>query len=190
MQRIDLYGPVHKGLRASLCDTAMLLGRTNFESEKEGCAAARAVERIIGFLDEHAEHEDRVLLPEILRHSPEFHAELRSDHARLDGLQEEAAAIAARLDSASAAERVSLGARLHERVWQLVAEHARHMQFEETRANRVLHAHFADGELLALHGRIVGAIPPARMAEWMEIMLPALSSSERTKIEAAAGGVR
>jgi hypothetical protein len=190
MQRIDLYGPVHKGLRAALCETATLLGRTDFESREESRAAQAAVGRILAFLDEHAEHEDRVILPEIGRRRPELQAELRSDHARIEGLQSEAAALAARLGAESAAERVSLGARLHERVWILVAEHARHMQAEESRANRVLHANLDDAELLILQERIVADIPPERMAEWMEIMLPALAPSERKALEHAAGGGR
>jgi hypothetical protein len=190
MQRIDLYAPVHKGLRATLCDTATLLGRTDFQARDESRAAAAAVARILRFLDEHAAHEDALVLPEILRHNAELHSELRSDHARIEGLQGEVAALAARLEAASAIERVSLGARLHERMWGLVAEHARHMQVEETRANRVLHANATDEELLAIQGRIVGAIPPARMAEWMALILPAISAPERAALEGAAGGVR
>lgn len=188
MQRVDLYGPVHKGLRAALCDTATLLGRTDFEDRESCREVASSVARILRFLDEHAEHEDAVILPEIQRYSPELQAELRSDHARIEGLQAEAAALAARLASAATPERISLGARIHERLWLLVAEHARHMQSEETRANRILHANTTDEELLALQGRIVGSIAPARMAEWMEMILPALAPAERAALEQAAGG--
>src|SRR5262245_34936682 len=125
MQRVDLYGPVHKGLRAALAETATLLARTDFRDAAASRAAAARVAATLGFLDEHAAHEDAKVLPEILRCSPELAAELRSDHARIDGLQEDAGLLAARLETASSAERVSLGARLHERIWLLVAEHAR-----------------------------------------------------------------
>ena len=189
-QRIDLYGPVHKGLRAALCETATRLGRTDFEARDESRAAAHAVARVLRFLDEHAEHEDAVILPELLRRSPDLHAELRADHARLDGLQRELDALAVRLESATTAERVSLGARIHERVWLLLGEHARHMQVEETRANRILHANASDDELRILQERIVGSIPSARMTEWMEIMLPALAASERAALEQSVGGAK
>jgi hypothetical protein len=190
MQRVDLFGSIHKGLRAALCETATLLARTGFEDAAASATAAASVNALLGFLEEHAGHEDAVVLPVLALHSPELAAELRSDHARVEGLQEEAGAIAARLELASPAERVSLGARLHERVWLLLAEHAKHMQVEESRANRVLHANLTDGELLALHGRIVGSIAPARMGEWFEILLPALAPVERSALEAVAGGAR
>ncbi len=190
MQRIDLFGPIHKGLRAALCETATLLARTDFQDPAATRAATTSVAGLLGFLDEHARHEDGNVLPVLHQHSPELAAELRSDHARIEGLQEEVAAIAARLEIATPAERLSLGARLHERVWLLLAEHARHMQVEESRANRVLYANLSDEELAAIHGRIVGSIPPARIAEWMAILLPALSPAERAALEAAAGAKR
>ena len=190
MQRIDLFGPIHKALRAALCETATLLARTDFQDPAASRAAAASVAKVLGFLDEHAGHEDEKVLPVLLAHSPELAAELRSDHARIEGLQEDVGAIAARLEISSPVERVSLGTRLHERIWLLLAEHARHMQVEESRATRVLHANLTDEQLLALHGRIVGSIPPARMAQWFGIMLPALAPAERARLEAAAGVAR
>ena len=190
MQRIDLFGPIHKGLRAALCETATLLARTDFQDPDASRGAAASVAEVLGFLEEHAHHEDGNVLPVLHQHSPELAAELRSDHARIDGLQEEVAAIVARLEIATPAERASLGARLHERVWLLLAEHARHMQIEESRASRVLYANLSDEELAALHGRIVGSIPPARIAEWMKILLPALAPAERAALEAGAGAAR
>jgi len=190
MQRIDLFAQVHKGLRAALCETATLLARTDFQDPAASRVAAASVADVLGFLDEHAGHEDEKVLPVLQAHSPELAAEIRSDHARIEGLQEEVGALAARLEISSPVERVLLGTRLHERTWLLLAEHARHMQIEESRATRVLHANLTDEELLALHGRILADIPPARMAEWFEILLPALAPAERAKLEAAAGVAR
>jgi hypothetical protein len=105
--RHDVFGTVHKGLRASLFATAALAGRTDFASAEEAEAARAAAARLVGFLDEHAAHEDAVLLPALEAFAPELHAELRTEHARTEGLQRDVEAIAARLGAASAAERVS-----------------------------------------------------------------------------------
>jgi hypothetical protein len=185
--RLDMYGTVHKGLRASLFATAALAGRTDFASAEESAAAAAATERLLRFLDEHARHEDGVVMPVLAELAPELHADLRAEHARTDGLQREVEATAARLAGAAPAERVSLGRRLHERLLRLAAEHVHHMQREEQEANRALWAHLDDAALEALHGRIVGAIPPPRLAEWLALMLPALSLPERA---ALLGGLR
>jgi hypothetical protein len=185
--RPDLYGTVHKGLRASLFATAALAGRTDFTRPAEAGEVAAAVIRLLGFLDEHAAHEDAVVMPVLATIAPELHADLRSEHARTDGLHRELAALAPRLGGASALERASLGRRLHDRLLRLAAEHVHHMQREEGDANRALWAHLDDAALAGLHGRVVGAIPPPRLAEWLALMLPAMSLPERA---ALLGGLR
>ncbi|BDG05298.1 hemerythrin domain-containing protein [Anaeromyxobacter oryzae] len=179
MSRVDLYGTVHKGIRGLLAGTAALAGRTDFARAEEAARAAAEVRRLLGFLDEHAHHEDTWVMPEVARIAPELHADLAADHVRTDGLHRELAGLAARVEGATEAERVSLGARIHERLWRLAAEHLRHMAREEADAQRVLWAHRTDEELGQLHGRLLASIPPARMAEWSAIILPALATRER-----------
>jgi hypothetical protein len=180
--RFDLFTGVHKGLRAALFETAALLARTDFAASDEAAQAARAVARTLGFLEEHAAHEDALVLPAVEALSPEVFVALREDHARADGLQRDLAALAARLPGAEAAERVAIGRRVHDRFGLLVAEHLRHMQREEQDVQRILWAHHADGDLRALHGRILARIAPPRAAEWIGLILPALSNPERAEL--------
>lgn len=188
MARLDLYGTVHKGLRAALFSTAAKAAGSDFTSAAEARAAAGAVRDLLGFLDEHAALEDGVIMPELERIGPEVHAALQADHSRLDGLQRDLATVAERIESADdAAMREALGRRLHDRLGRLAAEHLLHMQREEQDASRLLWAHRSDEELRALHVRITGRIPPPRMARWLAIMLPAVSAPERA---AMLGGLR
>lgn len=184
MARVDLFGPVHKGLRATLAGTAALAARTDFTRPEEAAELEAAARRLLGFLEEHAAQEDAVLMPELQRVAAELHADLQAEHARADGLQRELAQHLDRLAGASEAERVSLGRRIHERLWRLAAEHLRHMEREEAEANRVLWAHFEDEALRGFHARILGAIPPTRFAEWGGIILPSLSLPERAAMVA------
>jgi hypothetical protein len=62
------------------------------------------------------------------------------------------------------------------------------MKREEVEVNRLLWAHCTDAELLELHGRIVAAIPPARMEEWFALLLPAVNALERRALEKLAAG--
>jgi hypothetical protein len=187
MTRPDLYSTVHKGIRAGLFRALELAAATDFGDEAAAARAGAAVTRILGFLAEHAEHEDRCLLPSITAHCPDLAADLSSDHARTHGLELELGQLVRRIPEANASERVSLGRRVQDRLANLTSEHLRHMGVEESQANRVLWANLGDGELMAIHGRIVGAIPPARMAQWMELILPAASFPERL---AMVGGLR
>ena len=178
--RIDLYGAVHKGIRSALFQTIGEVGRTDFANDDAAAAVLTAIERTVQFLDDHAEHEDRVVMPEIQRLSPEVYTALEDEHTRTHGLQRELERLVARTREARGEERLSLGRKLHGRLCLLVAEHLRHMDREETEANRVLWAHFTDEQLLGLHGRIVSAIPPPKMAEALSYMLPAMHVTERT----------
>jgi hypothetical protein len=179
MERVDLFATVHKGLRAALFSTASHAGRTDFGQAADALALLAEARRLLGFLDEHARHEDEVLMPVLVRLAPELHADLQAEHARVDGLHREVETLAARLESASGVERAAVGRRLHERLLRLAAEHVHHMAREEVEANRVLWAHLDDAALGALHERILGSIPPARTAEWLALMLPAMSPPER-----------
>jgi hypothetical protein len=183
--RFDLFTAVHKGLRAAMFHAGALLGRTDFGAREEALQAARAVDRVVSLLDEHAAHEDAVILPAVEALYPELFVALREDHARIDGLQRELTALTARVAHAEEVERASLGVRIHDRFGNLLAEQLRHLQREEQDAQRLLRAHRSDEELRAMHGEILARIPPPRSAEWLGVILPALSIPERTAVVGA-----
>lgn len=188
MSRIELYANVHKGIRATLTQVASLVARTDFQRPADAAEATHAARRLVSHLESHARHEDEQVMPVLARVAPEVHADLQAEHARTDGLQHEVVSIADRIDGAADAERAALGRRLHDRLWRLTADHLRHMEREETEAMRALWAHCSDEELAGIHGRILASIPPAAMAEWAAILLPAVSLPERVAVLAPLTG--
>lgn len=184
MERFDLYGGIHKGIRRTLYETAAALAATDFE-DPAGCARARAaLRRMLGYLDEHARHEDEVILPVLATLAPELFHDLRAEHARVDGLQRELEGLADRLEGASAPERLSLGRRIEDRIGKLVAAQLMHLAREEGDANRILWAHRDDAQLLELQDRIVGGIAPERLSEWYGLAVPAMNPRERRALVA------
>jgi hypothetical protein len=182
MTRIDLYGKAHKGIRAALFEAAAHVARADFGLGDEAADAAEAVRSLVAVLEEHARHEDDVIMPELRGLAPEVHAELAEHHARTDGLQRQLLDQAGRLAAACTAERISLGRRLLDQVNALVAEHLHHMAAEEGAASRVLWAHRTDAELRTLLARIAASVGPARTAAWLARVLPAVNRSERVEI--------
>ncbi len=178
MQRFDLYRPIHKAIRTLLFETTELCARTDFGDGTESARAAAALRRLTAFLHEHAAHEDDVIVPEVERLAPDLAADLRNDHARVGGLEAELLALAERLTGAQGSERLSLGRRLQDRLGHLVAEHLLHLEREECQVNRLLWAHLDDGRLHGLEGRILASIEPARLAEWLVVLLPAVARPE------------
>jgi hypothetical protein len=176
---MDLYTTIHKGLRRAMFSAAQEVARTDFTEAALTDRTVETVRYLFGLLDEHASHEDRVLMPEIAKIGPAVFADLQADHNRVGGMQREIEQHLGRLAAATGDERLSLGQRLHEKMGRLVSEHLMHMDREETTAMRLLWAHRTDEELKALHGRILGAIPVDRMCEWAGILLPAVTPQER-----------
>jgi hypothetical protein len=180
--RLDTLTPIHKGIRRSLFETAMLLARTDFSSPDEVGAAEEGLARCLAFLREHAEHEDRHVLPELARLSPELADELRADHPRLERLAIEIENLWPRIERLAGPARAAMGAELVRRFNMFVGEELQHMDREEREENAVLWAHLRDEDLAQISRRIVAGIDPARMREWGALLEPALSRPERTRM--------
>lgn len=185
MNRFDLYTTIHKGVRRALFETALTVAATDFSDATQSAITCSGVRRLIDFLDEHAAHEDDAILPELVRCAPELHADMRSEHTKLDGLQREIAALVERIPDAAQGERIALGQRLELRLGRLVAAHLNHLCVEETEVNRMLWAHYSDAQLLEIQNRIVASISPERLAEWYSLTLPALNLRERRELLSA-----
>ena len=177
--RIDLFTPIHKGLRRNLFETAIALGRTDFTSPPETAAAEKLVADCLGFLREHAEHEDRHVLLEIARLAPELAAEIAQEHPELERAAIAVDSLWPRFAPLGPEERQAMGAELQRRFQAMVAAQLRHMDREEREVNAVFWARLEDRDLGALSRRIVVSMPPARLRTWQqEVLLPAWSAPE------------
>jgi hypothetical protein len=182
MDRLDLFTPLHKGLRASLFDAVRAVARADFRDDGETGTAVAAVRDTLAFLDEHAAHADAVLWPEVAAAGPELGASLVSDRARIAGVERKCAELAARVAEASGVARLALARRLHASLAVLAAEHLVHMDRIETQANRLLWAHRTDEELRGLERRIVARIAPERLQAWLALVVPSCCAPERDAI--------
>ena len=78
--RLDLYSGIHKGIRANMYETGLLLSRTNFADEGERGLALAAVRTSLGFLDEHLVHEDTHVAPVLAEIAPDLAPTLAGQH--------------------------------------------------------------------------------------------------------------
>ncbi|HEV8112945.1 MAG TPA: hypothetical protein VGR31_09230 [Planctomycetota bacterium] len=184
MQRFDLYTHVHKAVRVLLFDAVEIVGRTDFRRAGEIPALAACVRRMIRLTRGHAEHEDREIHPLVHRLAPEVAADLEQGHDRFEGVEREIEKLLVRIENplTSSDERVSLGRKVHDMIGPLAADHLTHMALEEARVNRLLWAHCGDGEIREIQGRIIAAIPPHEVGEWIELMIGAGCLSERAAL--------
>ncbi|MCC7014793.1 MAG: hemerythrin domain-containing protein [Planctomycetes bacterium] len=182
MERIDLYALVHKGLRAELFETATEVARTEFAGAAGAEPTLRRVRCLLGFLDEHARHEDSHIMPLVAAQAPRLAAEIAAEHLRVEAAHQGLGALLERLERAPLELRAGLARQLHEELTLLVALHVAHMQREESEVNRALWAGHDDALLGAAHAAILADIAPQRLAQWLELMLPAMHAGERAEL--------
>jgi Hemerythrin HHE cation binding domain len=159
--RVDLFTPIHEGLRALLSALGAAAARLDLERTEEVDALVARVERGLGCLDQHLAHEERHIMPVLRVVAPAVEAELAGEHHRLDALGSEVADAAYLLASATQDERPPLAARLCRLLDALTCGHLAHMDREEREANQALWESLDDPELLLIRQQVSGAEPIA-----------------------------
>lgn len=154
MERNDLFPTAHLGIRRILFETALAVTGSDLADPAEGERTAARLRRLFGSLREHDDAEDEVVLPTLSAVAPALAADLRIDHARLEGLQRELESLLSRLDAAAGPQRASLGRRIEDRLGRLVAAHLLHLSLEESEVERVLHAHCDDAARDRMRARL------------------------------------
>ncbi|MDQ3276683.1 MAG: hypothetical protein M3Q06_00040, partial [Bacteroidota bacterium] len=80
MNRYTVFYRVHKGLRALLFDTSLLLQRTDFTIEEEAGKAINRLRLVIAFLEQYRYWEDKYILPAMHAFEPGIAVEFEQEH--------------------------------------------------------------------------------------------------------------
>jgi hypothetical protein len=179
MNRVDLFTTIHKGLRALLFEAALEAARVDLSATCEVDALAGRIERMLGFLDEHARLEDAEIVPALRLVDPVLAATLAAEHCTHPSVHAAVERATRALTLAPEGERGIAGKHLMRVVNQLVSMQLLHMNHEETVVNAVLWGAFGDAELLAMRGRSLERLSEHRHAEWCAVLVPVVDPTER-----------
>jgi len=179
MTRVDLFTTIHKGIRSLLFEAALETARADLSSTCEVDKLVARIERMLGFLEEHARLEDAEIVPALRLVDSVLAATLAAEHQTHPSVHAAVERAARALAMAPEGDRIVSGKHLMRVVNQLVSMQLMHMNHEETIVNAVLWGAYGDGELLAMRGRIVERIPDDRHAEWQAVLIPAVDPTER-----------
>lgn len=171
--RVDLFSTIHKAIRVALFDLAADLGRLELSSTAAVDAVVCKVERMLGFLDEHAALEDEGVFAALRALDPQLGDELAKDHRSLEIVQYEVEWISQQLAMADLMSRESVAPRLVIAVNHLIALQLLHMNREESEGNRVLWSGLDDAALVAISKQTTARIAPVRLAEWHRLVVAA-----------------
>lgn len=180
--RFDMYTDIHKALRAWMGDVQARLGAIDVEDEADCASVLQAFSELLDMMHSHLQHENNFVHAAIEARQPGASAALAGDHVShietIAQLQRQGLA----LQSCPAHERAVAALCLYREFVLFAAENMAHMQVEETESNGLLQALYTDEELLALHERLVGSIPPAEMMAVTRWMLPAITPQSRAQM--------
>jgi hypothetical protein len=165
-------------VRAHLFPTAQLVARTSLADPDEATAVSAAWRTLARMLNGHAQRQDAHVVPHLASLAPALAAEIETRHDRCAGLERGISEIVVRLERAPAAERESLGRRMHRSMGALVIEHLGRMRMEEEHACRILCAHIDAGELARIERRMFAAIRDEEAAEWLGLVLTSADTDE------------
>jgi len=177
--RLNLYGGIHKALRAYMSDILNRTARIDGNDGADLCAGMQQVRELLAFMRKHLQHESQFVHPAMNARRPGSAQVTEGDHDHHDWAIDKLNALCDHIEQGSGVKRQLLLDHLNLQLSVFVGENLVHMNMEETENNAVLWACYTDAELIALHDALVASIPPEEMQIVMRWMLPAVSPAER-----------
>jgi hypothetical protein len=179
---VDLYRDIHKGIRAELFAVTTTAGSIDPTSAGDRAALADHVASIQRVLESHAHHEDAVIDPVLAEHEAALAEAIAADHDRLESHFARLAGAAVELVHAPYDDSRRLGHRLYLELAKFTSDYLAHQDCEERVVMPALERAIGPAGCGALHGAIVGSIPPDELARSLAFMLPAMNVDDRVEM--------
>jgi hypothetical protein len=177
--RFDIYGPIHKALRAFMGDTLVSVGRMDTNDEREVSVVLEQARSLLELLTLHVEDENRFVHRAMEERRGGSATRTAHDHVEHELALAELGRLLDAVQGSTGAERAAATSRLYRRLALFVAENLEHMNVEERDNAEALWAEYSDQELMELEASIQASVPPRLMAVATGWMMKALSHTER-----------
>ena len=182
MERYNSFNIIHKGLRASLYQTALQLQQTDFTSEDETDEAINKVREIVMLFEGHAHKEDCFILPAIEEYEPSVVASFEAEHVKDERLANQLHACINKLAAATEfLEKIIAGRELNESFVAFTAFNLQHMAREEDILNKILWRYYSDDEIKAISRKIAASVEPWIQDFYATWMLRGVNDMEATE---------
>lgn len=189
MSRIDLFTPIHKGIRSMIYKLGTELQTADFTDEEAtktmitkleyNLSLAMSSTCILCMLHEHTGHEDKEVFPKVRAFEPAMVEMLAHEHQevvlKLAALSKIGKEI---LETKDSIQRVELGIKLNHSANELFSYYLAHLAKEEVTILPATWQHFTDEELATIRATVDRKIPPDRYAQWMRWVLGSLNVHE------------
>jgi hypothetical protein len=179
---VDLYRDIHKGIRAELFAVTTTAGNLDPTDRTDRVALVDHVVSVAGVLESHAHHEDTVIDPVLEQHFPGLAERVRDDHDSLERRFARVVDLAGELVDVATADERRLAHLLHLELAGFTSTYLVHQDLEEREIMPVLERRLGVDATIAMHGAIVGSIPPDELARSLAFMLPAMNVFDRVEM--------
>jgi len=182
MERYNSFNIIHKGLRASLYQTALQLQQTDFTEEDQAEDAVNKVREVVMLFEGHAHKEVHFILPMINEYEPSVVATFNAEHERDEKLGMDLKKAADILSAASTSpEKITAGRELTESFIRFMVFNLEHMAKEEDILNKILWRYYSDDEIKAMAAQISQSTAPWMQDFYFKWMLRGISNVEATR---------
>lgn len=176
--KIDLFTPVHKGIRALIYATATRIQIVNFLSVDEGDKMLTDLIDMLLLLEDHAHHEDHIIFPRIEARAPGLSGALEAQHREGESKLDALMTVIIEMKGGDVDQRMALSTQLGRRFNDFIAFYLWHMNCEEETILPASQELLTHEELLSIRSEIQVSIPPDLYRRWLRWMLPAFNFSE------------
>ncbi|MBI5278225.1 MAG: hemerythrin domain-containing protein [Burkholderiales bacterium] len=182
--RVDLYGGIHKALRALMSDTLLAVGRMDVADDLDLAQVTQRVLELLDFCRLHLDKENKFLHTAIEARAPGASSAIGHEHEQHVRHIAHVAGTVGVLRASAVAQKPAMATVLYRELALFIAENFQHMHVEETAHNAVLWARYTDAELAAIHDAIIASIPPDVMLFAARWLVPFMNPQERLKMMA------
>ena len=176
--RVNIFNQIHKGLRALLYESSLLLQQTDFSDEQEMKDAINRVTMVADLFDDHAHHEDTYVFPAIQQYEPSIVDAFEQEHAMDAKLTRALKDSLQALQMASPLVRQEMANELSRTFIQFMIFNLEHMAKEENILNKILWRYYSDEEILAIQKNILASLSPWSAAAGSRWMMRGLNNPE------------
>jgi hypothetical protein len=178
MRRYNLFR-IHKGLRALLYDTALVLQKTEFADFEQSDAALEKLSIVEEFFQSHAGLEEEFIFSPILKFDRTAVSLFIEQHHEALTLAEEINKLVKILQyTETDSERRIAGSAIMNAYIQFMMFNLKLMASEEMEINHLLWYQFSDAKLVLMEKQILATLSPAEMFMYSKWMVKGLSETE------------
>jgi hypothetical protein len=179
MRKCNVFYQFHKGLRAILYETAIVVQQTDFSNETEAAETVKKIHAVLTLFDKHAHSEDSYVLPAIAAYEPSVVTLFEDEHVQNHTLSDRLIALLNMLSTVETdGAKEELGSAIRTAFQEFIAFNLTHMAKEERDLNKLLWNYLRDEELHAITMEIIAHIPGHLLAAYNVWMMRGLSNYE------------